>query len=93
MIIRRCNICPATASECPENSYSGDELRKSSIRSTCQNIPEGYQCKTRTYIWRQQSSRSLLKYIVPDVRAINSMKTERSGYRSPIVAETEGNHS
>ena len=30
---------------------------------------------------------------VPDVIAIKNWKTERSGYRSPMVAETEGNHS
>ena len=29
----------------------------------------------------------------PEVIAIKTMKTDRSGYRSPIVAETEGNHS
>lgn len=29
----------------------------------------------------------------PDVIAMKSMKTDRSGYLSPIVAETEGNHS
>ena len=29
----------------------------------------------------------------PEVIAMNTMKTDRSGYRSPIVADTEGNHS
>src|SRR5690348_224147 len=29
----------------------------------------------------------------PEVMAMKTMKTDRSGYRSPIVAETEGNHS
>lgn len=30
---------------------------------------------------------------MPDVIAMKNWKTERSGYLSPIVAETEGNHS
>lgn len=29
----------------------------------------------------------------PEVTAMKSWNTERSGYRSPIVADTEGNHS
>lgn len=29
----------------------------------------------------------------PDVMAMNTMKKDRSGYRSPMVADTEGNHS
>ena len=29
----------------------------------------------------------------PEVMAMNTMKRDRSGYRSPIVADTEGNHS
>jgi hypothetical protein len=29
----------------------------------------------------------------PEVIAMNSWKKDRSGYRSPIVAETDGNHS
>jgi len=29
----------------------------------------------------------------PEVIAMNTWKTDRSGYRSPIVADTEGNHS
>ena len=30
---------------------------------------------------------------LPEVIAMKNWNTERSGYRSPIVAETEGNHS
>ena len=30
---------------------------------------------------------------LPEVIAMKSWNTERSGYRSPIVADTEGNHS
>lgn len=30
---------------------------------------------------------------LPDVIAIKIMKNDRSGYRSPIVADTDGNHS
>ena len=31
--------------------------------------------------------------LVPEVIAMKNWKTERSGYLSPIVAETDGNHS
>jgi hypothetical protein len=30
---------------------------------------------------------------IPDVIAIKSIKTDRSGYLSPIVEDTDGNHS
>jgi hypothetical protein len=30
---------------------------------------------------------------IPEVMAMKTMKTDRSGYRSPIVEDTEGNHS
>ena len=30
---------------------------------------------------------------IPEVIAIKIWKTDRSGYRSPMVADTEGNHS
>lgn len=29
----------------------------------------------------------------PDVMAMKTIKTDRSGYLSPMVAETDGNHS
>lgn len=45
--------------------------------------PDAYQ---PVYLARQKIS-------IPDVIAIKIMKNERSGYRSPMVAETEGNHS
>ena len=38
-------------------------------------------------------SRNAIWAPLPDVMAMKIMKNERSGYRSPIVAETDGNHS
>ena len=39
------------------------------------------------------SLNSVRQGIIPEVIAMKTWKTERSGYRSPIVADTEGNHS
>jgi hypothetical protein len=34
-----------------------------------------------------------ISFYIPDVIAMKIMKKERSGYRSPMVEDTEGNHS
>lgn len=39
------------------------------------------------------SSHGATGSLLPDVMAMKIIKNERSGYRSPIVAETDGNHS
>jgi hypothetical protein len=39
------------------------------------------------------SSHGAARSLLPDVMAMKIIKNERSGYRSPIVAETDGNHS
>ena len=57
-----------------------------------------YQRNTRAKRGPAEASASFSIYglcheHIPEVMAIKSWKTDRSGYRSPIVAETDGNHS
>lgn len=47
VIIRRCDVRPATTSQGPQKAHGGDEARELGIGPTSQNVPQANERKTR----------------------------------------------
>lgn len=97
VVVRRRDIRPASARKGPEDAKECDELGKCATRACRQKVPQCNEGKSRTFgRHRNQHRKDMRKrreQSSPEVIAMKTMKTDRSGYRSPIVADTDGNHS
>lgn len=96
MIVRRGDISPAAARESAKNTHGSNEAGQLSPRFSGKKVEKADQGETRS--WAKLAIRTwavavVEMLVIPDVMAIKIMKKDRSGYRSPIVADTDGNHS
>lgn len=99
MIVGRCDVRPATACQGSKKARRGNEAREFGARLSTNEIEQAHERESRSltnwsaYAGSSNTSHPDLRSRVPDVMAMKIMKNDRSGYRSPIVAETDGNHS
>lgn len=97
VVVCRRDIGPTAAGKCAQDTHRCNEARKLRAGLASQQIEEPDKCETRSCFQLANAfaySRVALSLSsVPDVIAMKIIKKDRSGYRSPMVADTEGNHS
>jgi hypothetical protein len=93
VVIGRGHICPTSTCECSKNAHESNELWEDLTRPCGEQIPQSDKCEAGPYIPVNREFRFLARKYIPDVIAMKTIKKDLSGYRSPIVADTEGNHS
>lgn len=93
VVVGRSYICPSTTCHGTEQANASNEFWERRVRLAGEDVPQSYEGESGTYFLLSWVPASPLSRDVPDVRAMNSIKTDRSGYLSPMVADTEGNHS
>jgi hypothetical protein len=78
VVIGGCYVCPATTRQGSKDSHPEYELGQGAIGSRSQNIPKGDEGKSRAY--RRISWAGRMGALqLPEVMAMKSMKTDRSG--------------
>lgn len=79
VVVGRGDIGPATACQCAEYANTSDEFRQRRIWFSGEDVPQADQCNARTCRLLSYNPENPPSRVVPDVRAMKSMKTDRSG--------------
>lgn len=100
VVLARGDVGPSAAGQGPEEAHDSDELGEGAIRLSREEIPEPDESEAGSWTAKCQRATDLQKAarargycFLPDVIAMSTWNTDRSGYWSPIAADTEGNHS